>query len=247
MCLSPFFCRERELHPFSVRVACVFAHSHNKYEATFLDTGQSVLVSFQIDIDPEVDRMSTATMKAARYYAAKDIRVEETAIPSVNKKQVKIEVKCAGICGTDLHEYQHGPVIIPMKEPYPLNGHCGVTTMGHEFSGIVTEVGADVPCDGVKTGDRVVVEPIFRNPHSIFTTKGEYNRSEPIGFIGLTGNGGFAKYVVVEDYMVHKIPDTVSFEQGALVEPAAVAVHAVKTSDLQLGMHCYPTVRSFSL
>ncbi|CAF5060960.1 unnamed protein product, partial [Rotaria sp. Silwood1] len=58
--------------------------------------------------------------------------------------------------------------------------------------------------------------------------------SEPIGFIGLTGNGGFAKYAVVEDYMIHKIPDSVSFEQGALVEPAAVAVHAVKTSDLQL-------------
>ncbi|CAF3977907.1 unnamed protein product, partial [Rotaria sp. Silwood1] len=49
------------------------------------------------------------------------------------------------------------------------------------------------------------------------------------------GNGGFAKYAVVEDYMIHKIPDSVSFEQGALVEPAAVAVHAVKTSDLQLG------------
>jgi (R,R)-butanediol dehydrogenase/meso-butanediol dehydrogenase/diacetyl reductase len=191
--------------------------------------------------------MSTATMKAARYHAAKDIRVEETSIPSVNKNQVKIEVKYVGICGTDLHEYLHGPMIIPMKEPYPLNGHCGVTTMGHEFSGVVVEVGDDVHCGGVKAGDRVVVEPIFRNPDSVFTAKGEYNRSEPIGFIGLTGNGGFAKYVVVEDYMVHKIPDSVSFEQGALVEPAAVAVHAVKTSGLQLGMHQYPTVRSFSL
>jgi len=178
-----------------------------------------------------------ATMKAARYYAAKDIRVEETSMPSVNKNQVKIEVKYAGICGSDLHEYSHGPIVIPMKELYPLNGHCGVTIMGHEFSGVVVEVGDNFQPESVKTGDRVVIEPIFRNPNSYYTAKGEYNLSEPAGGIGLMGNGGFAKYVVVEDYMVHKIPDSVSFEQGALVEPAAVAVHAVKTSGLQLGIY----------
>ena len=59
--------------------------------------------------------------------------------------------------------------------------------MGHEFSGVVVEVGDDAHNAGVKIGDRVVVEPIFRNPASVFTAKGEYNRSEPIGFIGLTG------------------------------------------------------------
>ncbi|CAF3075689.1 unnamed protein product, partial [Rotaria sp. Silwood2] len=85
------------------------------------------------------------------------------------------------------------------------------------------------------------------NPDNVFAKRGEYNRSEPIGFIGLTGNGGFAKFVVVEDYMVHKIPNTVSFEQGALVERATVAVHAVKTSGLQVGMYQDPTVQSFSL
>ena len=92
--------------------------------------------------------------------------------------------------------------------------------------------------DHVKLGDRVVVEPIFRNPDSVFTAKGEYNLSEPMGFIGLMADGGFAKYVVVESYMVHKIPNSVTFEQGALVEPAAVAVYTVKTSDLQLGETC---------
>ena len=80
-------------------------------------------------------------MKAARYYGAKDIRIEKTSIPSVTENQVKIEVKYVGICGTDLHEYFHGPMVIPMKQPYLLNGHCGVTTMGHEFSGVVVEVG----------------------------------------------------------------------------------------------------------
>lgn len=177
-------------------------------------------------------------MKAARSHGAKDIRIEETTIPSVKKTQVKIEVKYVGICGTDLHEYLHGPIIVPMEKPYPLNGHCGVTTLGHEFSGVVVEVGENVGKDRAKQGDRVVVEPVYRNPESVFTARGEYNLSEPLGCIGLMADGAFAKYVVVEDYMVHKIPDSVTFEQGALVEPAAVAVYAVKTSELKLGETC---------
>lgn len=175
-------------------------------------------------------------MKAARWYAAKDIRVEQAEIPVTGKKQVKIAVQYAGICGSDLHEYNHGPMLIPSKEPYPLNGHIGVTTLGHEFAGIVEEIGEGVK--DLKKGDRVVIEPLFRNPASPFIVNGEYNLSEPLGFIGLTSNGGFAKYTVVEDYMVHKIPDTMSFEQGALVEPAAVAVYAVLQSGLKLGQSC---------
>ncbi|MXN89786.1 zinc-binding dehydrogenase [Flavobacterium sp. Sd200] len=175
-------------------------------------------------------------MKAARWYAAKDIRVEQAEIPVAGKKQVKIEVKFAGICGSDLHEYSHGPMLIPVDKPYSLNGHQGVTTLGHEFSGVVSEVGEGVTT--VKPGDRVVVEPLFKNPDSPFIANGEYNLSEPLGFVGLTSNGGFAKYTVVEDYMVHKIPDTMSFEQGALVEPAAVAVYAVLQSGLKLGQSC---------
>ena len=82
----------------------------------------------------------------------------------------------------------------------------------------------------------MVVEPFIRNPDSFYTKSGEYNLSEPWAGVGLSRNGAFAKYVVVEDYMVHKIPDSVTFEQGALVEPAAVAIHAIKTSGLQLGI-----------
>ena len=175
-------------------------------------------------------------MKAARWHAAKDIRVEEAEIPTTGAKQVKIEVQFAGICGSDLHEYTHGPMLIPVEKPYPLNGHQGTTTLGHEFAGIVSEVGEEVT--HIKKGDRVVVEPLFKNLDSPFITNGEYNLSEPLGFVGLTSNGGFAKYTVVEDYMVHKIPDSMSFEQGALVEPAAVAVYAVLQSGLKIGQSC---------
>ncbi|MCB0539874.1 MAG: 2,3-butanediol dehydrogenase [Bacteroidetes bacterium] len=174
-----------------------------------------------------------ATMKAACWYAAKDIRVEEANIPTPNDNQVKIEVKFTGICGSDLHEYTHGPQLIPVDNPYPLNGHQGTTTLGHEFSGVVEAVGKNVT--NVKKGDRVTVEPIFRNPESPFITTGEYNLSEPLGFVGLTSNGGFAKYTVVEDYMVHKMPDKMTFEQGAIVEPAAVAAYAIHQSGMKMG------------
>lgn len=172
-------------------------------------------------------------MKAARWYAAKDIRVEETEIPVPKDDQVKIAVKFTGICGSDLHEYTDGPQLIPVDEPYILNGHQGTTTLGHEFSGVVEEVGKNVK--NIKKGDRVTVEPIFRNPDSPFITTGEYNLSEPLGFVGLTSNGAFAKFVVVEDYMVHKIPDSMTFEQGAIVEPAAVAAYAIQQSGMKMG------------
>jgi (R,R)-butanediol dehydrogenase/meso-butanediol dehydrogenase/diacetyl reductase len=172
-------------------------------------------------------------MKAARWHAAKDIRIEETEVPTPNDNQVKIEVKFAGICGSDLHEYTHGPQLIPYSEPYPLNGHQGVTTLGHEFSGIVVETGRKVT--KVKKGDRVTVEPIFRNPESPFISNGEYNLSEPLGFVGLTANGAFAKYVVVEDYMAHLMPKSMSFEQGAIVEPAAVAAYGIRQSGMKMG------------
>ena len=174
-----------------------------------------------------------ATMKAARWHEANDIRVEDVQIPSPNDNQVKIAVKFTGICGSDLHEYTHGPQLIPVDKPYSLNGHQGTTTLGHEFAGVVEEVGKDVK--NIKKGDRVTVEPIFRNPESPFITTGEYNLSEPLGFVGLTSNGAFAKHVVVEDYMVHKMPDSMTFEQGAIVEPAAVAAYAIQQSGMKMG------------
>lgn len=172
-------------------------------------------------------------MKAARWHPAKDLRVEETDIPSPKESQVKIAVKFTGICGSDLHEYTAGPQLIPVDEPYLLNGHQGTTTLGHEFSGVVEEVGENVK--NIKKGDRVPVEPIFRNPASPFIVTGEYNLAEPLGFVGLTSNGGFAKYAIVEDYMVHQIPDEMTFQQGAIVEPAAVAAYAIQRSGMKLG------------
>ena len=173
-------------------------------------------------------------MKAARWYKAKDIRVEEVPEPSVTEGRVKIKVAWTGICGSDLHEYVAGPIFVPVDAPHPLSGEKAPIIMGHEFSGQVVEVGAGVT--RVKAGDRVVVEPILACGKCAACRRGKYNICEKLGFHGLSGGGGgFSAYTVVDERMVHKMPEGMSFEQGALVEPAAVALHAVRLSSLKAG------------
>lgn len=173
-------------------------------------------------------------MKAARWYAAKDIRVEDIAEPQVSKGDIKIKVAWTGICGSDLHEYLAGPIFVPVGADHPLSHDQAPITMGHEFSGVVTELGEGV--DNFSVGDRVAVEPIFSCGKCAPCRQGLYNLCENLGFVGLSGGaGGFAAYSVVPAYMAHKMPDDLSMEQGALIEPAAVALHAVRVSALKAG------------
>jgi (R,R)-butanediol dehydrogenase/meso-butanediol dehydrogenase/diacetyl reductase len=173
-------------------------------------------------------------MKAARWYKARDIRVENVEEPKVTAGHVKIEVAWAGICGSDLHEYAAGPVFISANAPHPVTGELPPITMGHEFSGTVVEVGEGVT--KVKPGDKVVVEPIICCGECAACRQGKYNVCRKLGFVGLSGRGGgFSEYVVAEERWVHKMPEGLSLEQGALVEPAAVALHAVRQSKLKAG------------
>jgi len=106
--------------------------------------------------------------------------------------------------------------------------------MGHEFSGEVVEIGDGVT--SVKVGDPVVVEPILACGECAACKKGKYNICKHLGFHGLSGGGGgFSEYTMVDEKMVHKMPEGLSYEQGALVEPAAVALHAVRQSKLKAG------------
>lgn len=173
-------------------------------------------------------------MKAALWYDTKDIRVETIPEPSLEKDQVKVKVYYCGICGSDLHEYLAGPIFIPVEEPHPISKDKAPIVMGHEFAGVVAAVGEDVT--GIEVGDRVCVEPIYSCGTCHSCRKGHYNVCEHLGFIGLSGGlGGFSEYSVVPSKMIHKIPDNMTWEQAALVEPAAVAVHAVRQSDLKIG------------
>jgi len=172
-----------------------------------------------------------ATMKAARWHNRKDVRVEEVEVPEIRKeKQVKIAVKYAGICGSDLHEYLGGPIFIPANEPHPYTGEKAPITMGHEFCGEIIEIGRGVT--KFKVGDRVTVEPILAKNGLI----GKYNLDPNLNFVGLAGGGGgFSEFVVVNEDQAHKLPDEIDYEQGALTEPAAVAVYAVRQSKFNTG------------
>jgi len=173
-------------------------------------------------------------MKAALWHGLKDIRVEEVAEPTVSAGDVKIKVSYCGICGSDLHEYVAGPIFVPVGTPHPVSKEVAPIVMGHEFAGEVIEVGPNVT--HVKAGDRVCIEPILSCGTCPSCKKGHYNTCDSLGFVGLSGgHGGFAEYSVVPSHMVHKIPDNMTLEQAALVEPAAVAVHAVRQSGLRLG------------
>ena len=176
-----------------------------------------------------------STMQAAVWYAARELRVEAVEAPTVqDPHQVKVKVAACGICGSDLHEYSAGPIFIPVEAPHPLSGQQAPIIMGHEFAGEVVEVGERVT--RVKPGDRVAIEPILSPNQDGRYLMERYNLTPLLGFHGLSGGGGgFAEYTVVGEHMVHLLPSDLSYEQGALVEPAAVALHAVRQSALKAG------------
>ncbi|WP_054955899.1 2,3-butanediol dehydrogenase [Paenibacillus dakarensis] len=172
-------------------------------------------------------------MKALRWHGVKDLRLENIEEPKPAKGEVKIKVEWCGICGSDLHEYTAGPIFIPL-ETHPLSGDKAPVVMGHEFSGQVVEVGEGVT--RINVGDRVVVEPVYSCGTCEACKQGKYNLCDKMGFYGLAGGGGgFSEYAAVPEVMIHKIPESVSYEQGALVEPSAVALHAVRSSKLKVG------------
>jgi (R,R)-butanediol dehydrogenase/meso-butanediol dehydrogenase/diacetyl reductase len=173
-------------------------------------------------------------MKAALWYGKHDVRVEQVEEPKVAPGSVKVKVKWCGICGSDLHEYLNGPIFIPVGKPHPLSGKAAPVILGHEFSGEVVELGAGAA--KLKVGDRVVVEPIVACGTCPACREGKYNLCSSLGFHGLCGTGGgFAEYTVFPEKYVHKIPDSVSYEKAALVEPLTVALHSVRKAGFKLG------------
>jgi (R,R)-butanediol dehydrogenase/meso-butanediol dehydrogenase/diacetyl reductase len=167
-------------------------------------------------------------MKAAVYYGPNKLDVTEVAKPEPGPGTVQIQVGFNGICGTDLHEYFAGPIFVPTA-PHPLTGQQLPLVMGHEFAGTITALGPGVT--GWAEGDRVAVEPVYRCGKCTACRAGHYNICAQIGFHGLMSDGGMAEYTVVPTNMLHKLPDNVSMELGALVEPMSVAYHAATLGD----------------
>ena len=166
-------------------------------------------------------------MKAVRFYTKGDIRVEDVTPPAgPGPGQVLIRPLVCGICGTDLHEYAAGPIVTP-QHAHVFTGATLPQILGHEFSAEVVETGRDVT--RVRRGERVSIQPLVMPLDDYFSRRGLNHLSPRMGCIGLSWAwGGMGELAVVNDYNVNRIPDGVSDAQGALIEPAAVALYGVE-------------------
>ena len=161
-------------------------------------------------------------MKVVAIKSAKQFAINEVAAPTPANGNVLVDVKYAGICGSDIHYWESG-------EPKGL-------VMGHEFSGVVTNPGSR---QDLKVGDRVTALPISPCGHCEPCLSGnpQYCRetwSQALG-LSLVCPGAFAPKIAVRPDMVVKIPDTVSDEEAAMTEPAAVGLHAVHLANIKVG------------
>lgn len=173
-------------------------------------------------------------MLAARYYTAGDIRIDDVPEPSIiEADDIIVEVAVCGICGTDLHEYQSGPIVTPTA-PHPLTGAQLPQILGHEFSGTVVEVGRGV--SGLPLGARVAIMPSVVCHECYYCRRGLQTLCVKFGSIGLSAeSGGLARFAKVKPYQVAQLPDGMTMEEGALVEPAAVAAYGVDRGNLRGG------------
>lgn len=173
-------------------------------------------------------------MKALRWHAQRDVRLEDIPEPFPGPSQVKVKVKWCGFCGSDIHEYEAGPFLIPTTKPHPIPGSkMAPIVPGHEFSGLVVEIGENVT--GIKIGDRVVVRPTMPCYKCYWCKKGKHIQCSTLGSIGFMWDGGFAEYAVLPSDCIYKIPEKLSFEVASLTEPLACAVHAVRRADIHPG------------
>ncbi len=160
-------------------------------------------------------------MKAAVLYGNEDIRYSEVDEPKVTPGCVKVRVRAAGICGSDI--------------PRVLNNgaHYYPIILGHEFSGEVVEVGEGVT--KVKTGDCVSGAPLLPCMKCADCQKGNYSLCKHYGFIGSHDAGAFAEYVVMPEANAVPFDSSVPFEVAAMFEPATVAIHGLYCNDFQGG------------
>ena len=145
------------------------------------------------------------------------IEVLDIPKPVVEPDEVLIKVKAATICGSDLGIYKYTSAYSKMTLP---------VVMGHEFSGEIVEIGAEVT--GFKKGDRVLAESVKACGECTYCKEGRSNLCEKSTLFGIHAAGGFAEYIAVPYKLLHRIPDNMSYEDGALVEPLSNALHFVK-------------------
>ncbi len=171
-------------------------------------------------------------MKALIIHAPGDLRVEDVPTPETGPHQLLVKVRCGGICGSDLHYYQHGGFgTVRLQEPMVL---------GHEVSGVIEAMGAQVT--GFAVGQRVAVSPSRPCGQCRYCQQGLQNHCLDMRYYGSAMRmphvqGAFRQELVAEVAQAHLLADSVSDAEGALAEPLSVALHAVRRAGPLVGKH----------
>ncbi|CAN7663240.1 L-idonate 5-dehydrogenase [Variovorax sp. LjRoot130] len=169
-------------------------------------------------------------MEALVIHAPGDLRVEEVDTPELGLGQLQVRVRCGGICGSDLHYYQHGGFgTIRIKEPMVL---------GHEVAGVIEAVGAGA--GSFAAGERVAISPSRPCGLCRYCQQGLQNHCLDMRYYGSAMRtphvqGAFRQQIVVEHWQAHRLADSVSDGEGSMAEPLSVALHAVRRAGPLLG------------
>ena len=171
----------------------------------------------------------TGKMKAQVFYKPEDMRLETVDIPQIEPHQVLVRVQACGICGSDV-AYYYG------RSPLETPDGLGPLILGHEFSGDVVEVGSLPASLGLfQPGDRVLANPVQNCNACPQCSRKRVNLCQHSRVSGVSYDGAFAEYAVVNYTHLHHIPDSVSYETAALCEPLACANYGVEKLNVQIG------------
>src|SRR5690606_13279106 len=173
--------------------------------------------------------MTATTMRALRWHAPLDLRIEDVPVPTPAPGEVLVKVDRTGICGTDLEAYLEGSVGIPVSEPHPLSGKAAPLVLGHEIVGTVVET----TDDGPPVGTRVYPDTMFGCGSCWWCLRHQETLCPRLAASGLQADGGLAEYFVAKGRTCVTIPDHVPTDVAAFAEPVSVAARAVsKAGDL---------------
>jgi L-iditol 2-dehydrogenase len=165
-------------------------------------------------------------MRAAVLTKPGTIEIKELDIPAYGPDEALIRIKAVGLCGSDVHYYEHGK-IGPYVVEYPI-------ILGHEAAGEVVAVGSEVR--NILPGQRVTIEPGVTCGRCTYCKSGHYNLCPDVVFLATPPyDGAFCEYIAIRADMLYPIPDTMTYEKAALIEPFSVGLHAVRRGNLLPG------------
>ena len=179
-----------------------------------------------VQTTPAADGSLPGVQQAAVLHSPGDVRLEEVPVPTPGPREVLIRVAAVGVCGSDIHYYEHGRIADFVVES-PL-------VLGHEASGVVVAAGAEA---SLRPGTRVAMEPGVPCGHCRQCRTGRYNLCPDVRFFATPPiDGAFAQYVTLDEAFAHPVPDSLSDEAAALIEPLSVAVWANRKARVEPGM-----------